>query len=203
MKRVKGAKEMFHIPWQDLLYYDESSPTGIRHIKDVCFGNQKTLTKAKAGDIAGSLSPNNYFVYGSSKYGNFQVHRIIWILYYGKDIPVDCLVDHIDGNSLNNNISNLRLLSEERNTRNAKIYSNNTTGVVGVYFDAKKWKNGTEVSNYWKASWMELDGTQKTKAFSIKTFGLLPAMKMACEYRLNEIRKLNEQGAGYTDRHGT
>ena len=203
MKRVKGAKDMIHIPWSEMVYYDETSSSGLRHARDVTYGNGNTLYRARKDDIAGTITQNNYYAYSSTRYGTFQVHRIVWILCHGKDIPVDCLVDHMDGNSLNNNISNLRLLSEERNTRNAKIYSNNTTGVVGVYFDAKKWKNKTEVNNYWKASWMELDGTQKTKSFSIKKFGLIPAMKMACEYRMNEIRKLNEQGAGYTERHGT
>jgi len=203
MKRSKGAKEMFHIPWCEMVYCDETSPSGLRHARDVTYGNGDTLFRARKGDVAGSISQNKYYAYRSSRHGTFQVHRIVWILHYGSDIPLDCLIDHIDGNGLNNKISNLRLLKEPMNTRNAKIYSNNTTGIVGVYFDAKRWKDKNTVRNYWKASWMELDGTQKTKAFSIEKFGLLPAMKMACECRLNEIEKLNAQGAGYTERHGT
>jgi hypothetical protein len=202
MKRVKGAKEMFHIPWSDMVYYDETSPSGLRHARDVTYGNGNTLYRARKGAVAGSIAKSNYYVYGSSQYGVFQVHRIIWILCNGSDIPHDSLVDHVDGNKQNNKLSNLRLLKEASNTRNAKLYSNNTSGIVGVYFDTKTFGNKLP-RDYWKASWMELDGVQKTKAFSIEKFGMLPAMKMACEYRLEQIKKLNNEGAGYTDRHGT
>jgi hypothetical protein len=201
--RAKGAKEMSHVPWSELVYYDENSPSGLLHARDICYGNGKTLVKARTGDIAGSIAKSGYYVYNSYKYGIFQVHRIIWILKYKVDIPVDCIIDHINGDKTDNHTDNLRIVSDAENNRNTKIYSNNTSGKVGVYFDTKIWQNGTrQVRYYWKASWMELDGTQKTKSFSIDKYGLLPAMKMACDYRLERIKELNVQGAGYTTRHG-
>ena len=202
MPKVKNAKSLKGIPWEDMLYYDETSPSCLRHKNNKIRPNNLSVCRY-AGDVAGSLSKtNNYWTYSTSQYGTFQCHRIIWYLMYGKDVPDDKVIDHIDGDSTNNKIDNLRLLSEVENTRNAKMYSNNTSGVVGVYFDIKTDSKGIG-REYWKASWLELDGSQKTKSFSIDKYGNEEAKKMAINYRYEQIVRLNSNGAGYTERHGT
>ena len=42
------------------------------------------------------------------------------------------VVDHEDGNTYNNEFSNLRAATQLQNSHNRKINSNNTTGVKGV-----------------------------------------------------------------------
>ena len=42
------------------------------------------------------------------------------------------VVDHIDGDTMNNYIGNLRWATSEENARNTKKYRNNTSGVTGV-----------------------------------------------------------------------
>lgn len=55
--------------------------------------------------------------------GRYYVHRVIWLLCY-KEWP-NKLIDHIDGNPLNNRIENLRLATYSQNTSNRR-------GVTGI-----------------------------------------------------------------------
>ena len=48
----------------------------------------------------------------------FSVHKLVYETFVGP-IPENTLIDHIDGNRANNNISNLRLVSQSENMYNA------------------------------------------------------------------------------------
>jgi hypothetical protein len=51
------------------------------------------------------------------------------------------VIDHIDGNTLNNQKNNLRICTHAQNMRNSKININNTSGFKGVYWHkiTSKW----------------------------------------------------------------
>lgn len=119
-------------------------------------------------------------------------HRIIWEILNGP-VPPNSLIDHIDGNVLNNCPENLRLVRSDLNSKNKAIYRNNTTGVTGV----KKYSRG------FVASWIDLEGNDKSRSFNANILGEDLVFKLACECRIAMLNILNEQGAGYTERHGT
>lgn len=47
------------------------------------------------------------------------------------------IVDHIDGDKLNNRTSNLRIVTKSQNAMNSKIRANSRTGITGVHFDKR------------------------------------------------------------------
>lgn len=72
---------------------------------------------------------------GKRKDVTIHMHRLVM------DAPEGLEVDHIDGNPLNNQKSNLRLCSHEENRRNNKMYASNKSGFKGVSYSARhdKW----------------------------------------------------------------
>lgn len=84
--------------------------------------------------------------------GKFLEHRIIWALVFDF-IPEDMQIDHIDADSTNNRISNLRLANASQNGANTRIRKRNTTGCKGVSFE--------KYTNRFKASIM-VRGVQRT-----------------------------------------
>lgn len=73
-------------------------------------------------------------IYGRKK--NIRMHRMIL------EPPADKVVDHIDGDPLNNQKSNLRIVSQKQNLRNSRTRHNNLSGYKGVgwYKNYKKWQ---------------------------------------------------------------
>lgn len=62
------------------------------------------------------------------KWKHVYLHRILLNAKKGQ------YVDHINGNPLDNRRSNLRICTNQQNTSNSKIRSNNKTGVKGVRY---------------------------------------------------------------------
>jgi len=174
---------------------DSASLTGLYWIKwvDKRLKSPVIETNKEVGHLRftkGVKSSIQVLVNGRS----LQVHRIIWFLIHGSLPSVDMIIDHIDGDPHNNKIENLRLVSHKTNCENLSKYSNNSTGVSGVYLRKKR--------KYFAGS-VSIKGTVKNKHFSINKYGEEGAFRLACEYRAKMITELNLQGAGYTERHGT
>jgi len=74
----------------------------------------------------------------------YQVHRIIFALHHGY-LPK--VVDHIDGNTKNNDISNLRASTSQQNNWNRKLTKRNKTGIKNVYVAKQGYKVGIEINN--------------------------------------------------------
>lgn len=60
----------------------------------------------------------------------YSVHLLVWRAFVG-EIPEKMQIDHIDGNHSNNNLDNLRLVSQRENMLNS--YANGHKGQVKIY----------------------------------------------------------------------
>ena len=76
----------------------------------------------------------------SGKRMNIHCHRLALHL-SGVKIAKGLHVDHIDGDTYNNRLNNLRVVTCQDNMRNAKLSSSNTSGTVGIswYHINGKW----------------------------------------------------------------
>jgi hypothetical protein len=83
---------------------------------------------------------NNVDLYNIGKRTK-PIHRLVAEAFLENPDDKRC-VDHIDRNKLNNHISNLRYATDSENGMNKSRQSNNTSGIVGVYFckDRNKWR---------------------------------------------------------------
>lgn len=60
----------------------------------------------------------------------YLAHRVIWKLIYGCD-PL-AQIDHMDGDTSNNRVSNLRMATAAENAQNRRVSCVNNSGQVGV-----------------------------------------------------------------------
>ena len=165
-------------------YYDNTSPTFLRYREG---NNQVGKLRRVAGDIAGRTLSGRYVI----DVGGFtrMVHRVIWYLLKADD-PIGFVIDHIDGNSLNNNIDNLRKVTQKENSRNTGFNKNNKTGYKGV----------SETAGFYMG-YYNVSGKAVCKSFSKQKHGKELALALALEYRFNSINSAVAEDGPYTLRH--
>lgn len=173
------------------VYYDKTSPTFLRWKFSTVRG------KRKVDGVAGSVFKNKYANLMIDR-KQYAVHRIIWTLFNQKEIPRGYVVNHIDCNPSNNSIENLEAVTFAVNARTKKCHALEHTGVNKT----SSCPNGTTKYYSYTGS-CTIDNKMVNKSFSILKYGEAEAFRLACEWRKEQIRLLNEQGAGYTERHGT
>lgn len=155
-------------------------------------------------EAVGYFTKEGYWKINVPCSGIVSAHRVVFLLNNANANIEGLVINHIDTNPSNNRIENLELVTQRVNNRRRKnnlgnVRTDNKTGVNGVY----KTIDRRQGSFRYRAMWVTLDGEKKTKSFSCNLLGEQEAFRLACEWRAEQIRLLNEQGAGYTERHGT
>lgn len=189
------ARDYNSVDWTKHFYYDITSNTGLRNLhnrgKAKIYSQSGSVRSDKAGYKSITVKVNGSF---------WVVARIIWILHNG-NLSNDLVIDHIDGNSLNNRIENLRVVYKAINSRNASKRNDNSTGTTGVCFDTIVSSSGRVHTNV-RVYWYSENRTLCHKSFSTSKYGLIPAFALAVQHREKQINIRNIEGAGYTQRHG-
>ncbi|MFC0666207.1 HNH endonuclease [Azotobacter chroococcum] len=142
-----------------------NSDRGMKRSNAVCAGKQAGYMNR--GYLTVRVDGQNYFA-----------HRIAFAIFHGR---WPSLVDHIDGNGMNNAISNLREATNQENQRNASKRKGASTPLTGVF-----WNKG---SNRWQA-YIRLGGSLKWLGSHKSIF------EAAC------ARKSAESRYGFHENHG-
>lgn len=139
---------------------------------------RKNKARAVKGNLAGSLDSGGYLTIKINQ-NKYQASRLAWF-YVNGSFPIG-VIDHINGDILDNRLCNLRDVTPHDNARNRKIYNTNTSGICGVSW-CKKW-------NKWVVK------ISKNKV-SINIGGFGSLFDAAC------VRKSKEIEFGYHENHG-
>ena len=87
-----------------------------------------------------------------------RYHVVVFVLLKG-DIPAGYVIDHIDGNTINNNISNLRLVTNRQNNQNRAIHRNGR--LVGCFYDKQRRKWRAQIGVNGKRKYLGLFDTEQ------------------------------------------
>jgi hypothetical protein len=102
-------------------------------------GEIKNLKYRSPRALAGQISTWDQGRYLAIRFkGNrYAAHRVAWLLVHGSICGV---IDHINGNTYDNRLSNLRCCSVQQNMCNQKNRKPNSTGLKGAYRDRNSFK---------------------------------------------------------------
>lgn len=183
---TKIIKDILFDEFNAYFAYDESSPS--------CLVRKNFPHKVlDTPEVCGHIRGGYWKIY--HKYQAYVASRVIYCLNHGS-VSIDMVVDHIDGNKLNNHIENLRLVPTLTNNRNKKKSAANTTSVTGVtYVEIDNRVGG--INRYYRATIIG-DSKPIIRSFNIDHYGEQLAFTLACQFR---EQTLKEQVL-YTERHG-
>lgn len=130
MAKVREAHELPTAQQvREVLDYDAESGEFTWKPRPASTRCEKSWNGRWAGKRAGSQYPNGYWRI-SIFYQNLLAHRIAWLLSTG-EWPRD-EIDHIDRNTSNNRLANLRPANKSLNQANRARRKGNTSGKKGV-----------------------------------------------------------------------
>lgn len=129
----------------------------------------------------------HYCISRKKKYRSIGIQGVVkrehcWIWYLMTGLYPDNEIDHINGDGTDNKWRNLRKVTTSINRHNHRKYSNNKSGITGVFWSESK--------RTWLVSFV-IDGKQKRTAQRKDFF------EACC------IRKSLEHKHGYSEQHGS
>lgn len=131
MKNLRGLTKD-----EALYYFDYDRERGI-----LIWKNHWAINKSKFLNTSPSSTSKAGYICFGLKGVTHAVHRVIWFIETG-EVPNH--IDHIDGNKLNNKISNLRSVTPRENSQNKKEHREGK--LIGASKKRKRWAAAATVN---------------------------------------------------------
>ena len=132
MIKIKNNELSFY---KEAFELDVNSPSGLRwktrprnHF--ATDGAMKKMNSQYAGKLAGTKTSHGYWQVQAGR--QIGAHRVVWSLFHDQELG-EFVIDHIDGNSLNNSIENLRKATFAENSRNRKVSKSKKIQLKGIH----------------------------------------------------------------------
>ena len=138
---------------KEILTYDNITGEFRWRVRDKVLFNQKmkldSWNRKYAGTVATSSDGRGYLLVSVGRYP-FKAHRLAYL--YMTGCWPDDQMDHISGDRSDNSWGNLRVVSTKENGYNQRVPSNNTSGIIGVFWmkDRLRWKAQIKVDGVGK-----------------------------------------------------
>jgi hypothetical protein len=109
-----------------------------------------TNNRAPKGSVAGATQANRTTSYRKIRFNGvtYYAHRLAWMLHFGS-IPEGMVIDHVNGNGLDNRLSNLRLCTQAENSRN-RTGRSASEKPKGITFDKSRGKWAAQIKKDYK-----------------------------------------------------
>jgi hypothetical protein len=102
---------------------------GFEKYEDSNTGEVRNINTQVCLELRKKVGYNSVYLINDFKRSSMYVHRLVALAFL--ENPKE-LVDHKDGNKINNMVSNLRWASKKENAQNSKMPKDNKSGVKGV-----------------------------------------------------------------------
>lgn len=151
------------------------------------YGRIKSFKRGKEKIMKLQLNENGYyycFLFEDKKSKKVKPHQLVAIIFLGHSLcGMDLVVDHIDGNKLNNHVSNLRIVTPRKNSINYRNLNSKTYTSKHVGVHIAKWKDRYNKECVAIRACIHIKG----KNVSIGTFKTEEEAHLAYLEKLNEI----------------
>lgn len=140
------------------------------------------------GRVAGSVDSNGYILieHLGKKY---KAHRLAWEAVNGPIAP-GLEIDHINGITTDNRISNIRLATRAENCRNTKSASGSSSRFKGVGFHKATGKWAAFIRDGLQTKWL---GLHRTEEGAAEAYDAAASVMFGEFARLNKARALLEE----------
>lgn len=109
------------------------------------FTHRTTCRRAVAGRAAGVITHNGYIRIAVDG-RRYRAHHLAWLWVYGRLPKEGMQIDHMDGDTMNNRICNLREVTPSQNQQNKRrALRSSTTGLLGVSRQRNKFRATIQV----------------------------------------------------------